>query len=189
MKKHPHKGRVEKIMTGVKFIELKVERLTKEVIAPYGEIIGQTGTKPAIDNEDMSFTPGLSYLELANKGGMFSFLDIKRPRPFICENLERHINCTEALMPLGGQSICVVALSKDMKDPKSAVDINSAKAIIMDGSLAVNLKIGPWHWIPYPISQRASFVVVFEKDTHIEDLEIIDLKKDYNVSLKFILEK
>jgi ureidoglycolate hydrolase len=176
-------------MTDVKTIELKVERLTVKTIAPYGEIIGQIGAKKAIDNEDMSFAPGLSNLELANKGGMFSFLDIKRPRPFICENLERHLNCTEALIPLGGQSICVLALSKDMKDPKSPVDFNSVKAVIMDGSLAVNLKIGAWHWIPYPLSERASFVVVFEKDTHTEDLEIVDLKKDYNVSLKFILEK
>jgi ureidoglycolate hydrolase len=176
-------------MADVKVIELKVERLTSKAVAPYGEIIGQIGAKPAIDNEDMSFYPGLSNLGLTRKGGMFSFLDIKRPRPFICENFERHINCTEALMPLGGQSICVFALSKDMKDPKSPVDINSAKAFIMDGTLAVNLKIGAWHWIPYPISESASFVVVFEKDTHLEDLEIIDLKKDFNVSYKLILEK
>ncbi|MHB8277965.1 MAG: ureidoglycolate lyase [Candidatus Humimicrobiaceae bacterium] len=176
-------------MADVKVIELKVERLTREVIAPYGEIIGQIGAKPDIDNEDMSFFPGLSNLELTHNGGMFSFLDIKRPRPFICENFERHVNCTEALIPLGGQSICVFALSKDMKDPKSPVDFNSAKAFFMDGSLAVNLKIGAWHWIPYPISEKASFVVVFEKDTHKKDLEIIDLKKDYKVSLKLILEK
>jgi ureidoglycolate lyase len=176
-------------MADTKVIELKVERLTAEAFASYGEIIGRTGARPAIDNEDMSFSPGLSNLELSHKGGMFSFLDIKKPRPFICENLERHINCTEALIPLCGQSICVVALSKDMKDPKSVVDLNSTKAFFMDGSLAVNLKIGTWHWLPYPISSKAGFVVVFEKDTHMEDLEIIDLKKDYHVSLKLVLEK
>ena len=59
-------------MADVKVIELKVERLTVKAIAPYGEIIGQTGSKKAIDNEDMSFSPGLSYLELAHKDGMFS---------------------------------------------------------------------------------------------------------------------
>jgi ureidoglycolate hydrolase len=176
-------------MNNVKVIELKVERLTGKAIAPYGEIIGKPAAKPAIDNDDMSFSPGESKLELAHKGGMFSLLQIKRPRPFICENLERHLNCTEALIPLCGQTICVVALSKDMKDPKSPIDINSAKAFIMDGTLAVNLKVGAWHWIPYPISESASFVVVFEKDTHVEDLEIVDLKKDYNVSLQFILEQ
>jgi ureidoglycolate hydrolase len=176
-------------MSNVKVIELKVERLTNKAIAPYGEIIGKPAAKPAIDNDDMSFSPGISYLELAHKDGIFSLLYVKRPRPFICENLERHLNCTEALIPLGGQSICIVALSKDMKDPKSPVDINSAKAFIMDGTLAANLKVGVWHWVPYPISESANFVVVFEKDTHLEDLEIIDLKKDYNVSLKFILEK
>jgi ureidoglycolate lyase len=176
-------------MADIKVIELKVERLSKKVFAPYGEIIGLIGAKPDIDNDDMSFSPGLSYLELAHAGGMFSFLHMKKPRPFICENLERHLNCTEALIPLGGQTIGVFALSKDMKDPKSPVDFNGAKAFIMDGSLAVNLKVGAWHWLPYPISETASFVVVFEKDTHKKDLEIIDLKKDYNVSLKLTLEK
>jgi len=176
-------------MADTKVIELKVERLTVKAFASYGEIIGRTDSKPAVDNDDMSFSPGISNLELAHKGGMFSLLDIKRPRPFICENLERHINCTEALIPLEGQSICVVALSKDMKDPKSVVDLNSAKAFFMDGTLAVNLKIGAWHWLPYPISQKASFVVVFEKDTHKEDIEIIDLKKDHGISLKLVLEK
>ncbi|MEI7616178.1 MAG: ureidoglycolate lyase [Actinomycetota bacterium] len=176
-------------MSDIKVVEIKVERLTAEFIAPYGEIMGHIGVKPAIDNEDMSFTPGLSYTGLTKKDGMFSLLHIKRPRPFICENLERHLNCTEALVPIGGQSINVVALSKDMNDPKSPIDIDSARAFIMDGTLAVNFKAGAWHWIPYAFSDSASFVVVFERDTHVEDLEIVDLKKDYNVSLKFILEK
>ena len=176
-------------MSDVKVIEIKVEKLTAQAISPYGEIIGRTDSKPAIDNEDMSFAPGLSNLELSHKGGMFSFLDIKKQRPFICENLERHINCSEALIPLDGQSICVLALSKDMTDPKSLVEISSAKAFFMDGTLAVNLKKGAWHWLPYPVSQTAGFVIVFEKETHMEDLEIIDLKKDYDISLKLVLEK
>lgn len=176
-------------MEKLKVMELKVSRLDKKTFAPYGEIIGPQKVKADLENDDIGFYPGISYIELTKQGGMFSWLEVKKPREFICENLERHLNCSESMIPFGGCSICVVALSEDMKDPKSSVDVDSIKAFFMDGSLAVNLKKGAWHWIPYPISEKASFIVVFEKETHKKDLEIIDLKKDYNVSVKLILEK
>jgi ureidoglycolate hydrolase len=120
---------------------------------------------------------------------MFSWMDVRRQRKFICENLERHINCTECIIPIDGSSICVVTLSENMEDPKSPVSLESMKAFFMDGSLAINLKKAVWHWIPYPISEKASFILVFGEETSKKDLEIIDLKKDYNLSVKLILEK
>jgi ureidoglycolate hydrolase len=176
-------------MENLKVIELKVERLDKKNFAPYGEIIGPQKAKADLENDDIAFYPGISHIELTKQGGMFSWLEVKKPRKFICENLERHINCTESMIPFGGSSICVVALSKNMNDTNSPVDAGSIRAFFMDGSLAVNLKKGAWHWIPFPISEKASFIVVFEKETHKKDLEIIDLKKDYNLSVKLIFEK
>lgn len=176
-------------MEKLKVMELKVNQLDKKAFAPYGEIVGPQKVKPCLENDDFAFYPEISDIELTKHGGMFSWLDLKRSRQFICENFERHLNCSEALIPFAGSSICVVALSENMEDPKSPVALDSIKAFFMDGSLAVNFKKGTWHWLPFPISEKASFIVVFEKETHNKDLEIIDLKKNYNLSVKFILEK
>jgi len=176
-------------MEKLKVIELKVSRLDKKAFEPYGEIVGPQKGKPDLENDDIDFYPQISNMELSKPFGGVCWLDVKRSRQFICENLERHLKCTEAFIPFGGSSIFVVALSENMKDPKSPVAIDSIKAFFMDGSLAVNLKKGAWHWIPFPISEKASFIIVFEKETHKNDLEIIDLKKNYNLSVKLILEK
>lgn len=176
-------------MKNLNLIELKVERLDKNNFAPYGEIIGSQKVKADLENEDIAFYPGVSNIELTKNGGMLSWLEIKKPREFICENLERHLNCTECLIPFGGSSIIVTALSKNINDPKSPFDIESSKAFFIDGSTAINFKKGVWHWAPFPISLKAFFIVVFEKETHINDLEIIDLKKDYSTTIKLMLEK
>jgi len=176
-------------MEKLKVIELKVNQLDKKTFTPYGEILGPQKVKPYLENDDIDFYPGISNIELTKQNGTFFWLDVKRSRQFICENLERHLNCSEAFIPFSGSSIFVVALSENMKDPKSPVDFNSLKAFFLDGSRAVNLKIGTWHWIPFPTSEKASFIGIFENDTHKTNLEIIDLKKNYNVSVKLILEK
>ncbi len=172
-----------------KVIELKVNRLDKKAFEPYGEIIGPQKGKPELETDDIDFYPQIGNMELSKPFGGFCWLEVKRPRQFICENLERHLKCTEAFIPFSGSTIFVIALSENMKDPKSPIAIDSIKAFFMDGSLAVNLKKGVWHWIPFPISDKASFIIVFEKETHKEDCEIVDLKEKYNLSVKLILEK
>lgn len=178
-----------KNMEEIKVMEIKINRLNKKAFAPYGEIIGPQKVKPDVENDDLVFYAGLSDIELTKQGGIFCWLDIKRSRQFICENLERHLKCSETFIPFVGSSIFVVGLSENIKDIRSPIDVESIKAFFIDGSLAVNVKKGVWHWLPFPITEKASFILVIEKETHIKDLEIIDLKKNYNLSVKPILEK
>ncbi len=111
------------------------------------------------------------------------WLEIKQPRPFVSEAFERHTTTTEALIPLTGQSIVVFGLSENMGDTSSPIDYSSIKAFIIDGTKAVNIKKGVWHDLPFLLSEKADFIVIFEKETHVKDLEVVKLKENIELIL------
>ena len=167
-----------------KIIETKVNFLDEKSFSSYGEVIGFKEKEPEISDNDLAYWPSISEIKLSNDIGQISLLELKRKRQFVCNNFERHMNCSEAHFPLVGQSIVLLALDNNIEDPSSGLDTGSIKAFIMDGSKAINIKKGIWHCLPFPVSKNALIAIVFEKDTHINDVEIYNIKKRNNLSVK-----
>jgi len=44
-----------------------------------------------------------------------------------------------------------------------------------------------WHWLPYPLSTKASFILLFKKGTPEEDLQVVNLNEEFGLSIKIIL--
>jgi ureidoglycolate lyase len=44
-----------------------------------------------------------------------------------------------------------------------------------------------WHWLPYPLSTKASFILLFKKGTPEEDLQIVNLNEGFGLSIKIVL--
>jgi ureidoglycolate hydrolase len=163
-------------------MKVKVQMLDSKSFSPYGDVIGSQDSKPAIAEPMIKFWPGVSDIKLTSDIAQLHWLEI-RPRPFMSESFERHTNTTEGLFPMAGQSIVVFALSTDMDDLNSPVDYSTIKAFILDGTKAINLKKGVWHDIPFLLTDKADFVVLFEKETHEKDLEVIKLKEKIELIL------
>jgi ureidoglycolate hydrolase len=163
-------------------MKVKVQMLDSNSFAPYGDVIGPQSGKPAISEPVIEFWPGISDIELTSNIAQLHWLEI-RPRPFTSQSLERHIQTSEGLFPMTGQSIVVFALSEDMDDVSSPVDYSTIKAFILDGTRAINLKKSVWHDLPFLLTEKAEFVVLFEKETHEKDLEIIELKEKVELIL------
>jgi ureidoglycolate hydrolase len=70
-----------------------------------------------------------------------------------------------------------------MDDIKSPVDYSTIKAFILDGTRAINLKKGVWHDLPFLLTEKAEFIVLFEKETHEKDLEVVELKEKVELIL------
>ncbi len=157
-------------------MKVKVQMLDSRSFAPYGDVIGPQDSKPAISEPVIKFWPGVSDIELTSNIAQLHWLEIK-PRPFKSESFERHIKTSEGLFPMTGQSIVVFALSEDMDDVNSPIDYSTIKAFILVGTKAVNLKKGVWHDLPFLLTEKADFIVLFEKETHEKDLEIVKLKE------------
>ena len=163
--------------------------LNNKSFAPYGTIIGPQDSKPSVSNSKLDFWLGTDEIKLNNGIGQICWLEVKYQHSFICDSLECHMNSSEALIPMLGQSIIVVGLSEVKSDSGSLPDVKSIKAFFIDGTNGVNFKPGVWHWLPYPLSKRAHFALVFKKGTPDEDLWIIDLSKELDLSIKLVLEK
>jgi len=173
----------------VEKIEVKVKSLSSKSFAPYGTIIGSKESKPTFSNSELDLWFGIDDIKLNSGIAQICWLEVKSRRPFICDKLECHMNCSETLIPMSGQSILVVGLSKGKPSYDSLPDVKSIEAFFIDGTKGVNLKPEVWHWLPYPLSERANFALVLKKDTPEEDLRIIDLNKELDLSITLVLEK
>jgi len=118
----------------MKLVEIKIEELTGESFKPYGEIIGVPHTKPDFSNDELCW------------------LNVKSRRPFVCNNFECHINTSEAMIPVLGQSVVVVALPDNNSVSSNLPDPKSIKAFFIDGSKGFNFKPKVWHCLIYLLS-------------------------------------
>lgn len=55
--------------------------------------------------------------------------------------------------------------------------IETVKAFKLEKGKGILLYKGTWHWLPYPLAEKARLLVVFQQGTADYDLEIKDLKK------------
>ena len=76
----------------MKLVEIKIEELTGESFKPYGKIIDVPHTKPDFSNDKLDFWCGIDEIKIDKGVGRFCCLNVKSRRPFLCNNLECHIN-------------------------------------------------------------------------------------------------
>lgn len=171
----------------MKLVEIKIEELTGESFKPYGEIIDVPHTKPDFSNDELDLWCGIDEVKIDKGVSQFCWLNVKSQRPFLCNNLECHINTSEAMIPVLGQSVLVVALPDNKSVSSNLPDPKSIKAFFVDGSKGFNFKPQVWHWLPYPLSTKASFILLFKKGTPEEDLQIVNLNEELGLSIKIIL--
>lgn len=172
----------------MKRVEIKIEELTEESFKPYGNIVDVPKRKPDYSNDDSDLWCEISEVKANQAAYQFCWLDVKRQRPFLCNHLECHLSTSETMIPISGQSIVVAALPAELNAASlSLPDPKSMKAFFIDHSKGFIFKPRVWHWLPYPLSKKASFILLFKKGTPEEDLKIIDLNKELDLSIKIVL--
>lgn len=136
------------------------EPLTPEAFAPFGQVISTEPHEAAIavrDGEEWVMNV-LSY-------------DYE---PLVCDQLNAHHRATQMLVPLGGQpALLIVAPPGTVFATRAALD--QVRAFVLDGSAAINLGHGTWHWGPHPIGAHVDLLNLqgrgFPTDNEITHLE------------------
>lgn len=167
-------------------ITLKVKNLNQKYFSQYGKILGPQDGVPSSSNELFDIWVGVD--EIISRVGVpkLSWFNVKPKRDFICKKIERHLESSETIIPMHGQSIMIVGLSKN-SNPEEQLDLGTINAFYLDGTRGINFKPGVWHWIPYPLSDEASFILVRGDEINKKDCEIIDLKEKMNLELNIVL--
>jgi ureidoglycolate lyase len=150
----------------MKDVTLKVQELTEEAFAPYGQYVRTDQQKPAFEGELFNFWNKLSILDLksVSVGLVRSF-----PRKEMVNTaFEQHAKTTETLIPADGEIILVLA-EPDSSDT-TKINLDTVKAFRLKAGDAVVLHRNTWHFAPLVKGRAVKTWVIFEEDTPDNDL-------------------
>lgn len=152
--------------------KLEVNFLTNISFADYGHLISNENIEPTMKENAFTFWDDMAEMNIEGKTG-FGILEVnKRSKDFT--NLERHVKTEEIFFALDADVIVLVGKATPNQE---VPDIETVKAFKLEKGKGIFLFIGTWHWLPYPLAEKARLLVVFQQGTVDYDLEIKDLKK------------
>jgi ureidoglycolate lyase len=127
------------------------EPLTPEAFAPFGHLLSPEGR----EREPIGLYGGTKDVY---RGGL---IDSDRPvewlitrsrlRPFRVAYLERHLELTQAFIPLGGDPIIVVVARADAREQDAMPALEELHAFIVPGNCGAQIHRGVWHEPPFPL--------------------------------------
>jgi ureidoglycolate lyase len=128
---------------------VRVEPLTVEAFAPFGDVLGLNGerVKDGYGGTVQSYHPGLFESDVPVEFSVSRF----RLRPFIVVWLERHFQITQTFIPLGGQPVIMAVAAPGARLEKDTPAPEEIHAFTLTGDVAVNLHRGTWHEPPLPL--------------------------------------
>jgi ureidoglycolate lyase len=149
--------------------QVRVEQLTAEAFAPFGDVIA-LGQRP----------PDFVGTGLGTEGWNVNFFAASSVRVALIHGpyhgmrfskLERHRNVTQSFIPLGG-SPAVIAFAEptDADDPTAVPDPGQVRAFLIDGTQGYLMKRGTWHSLDrHPLYRRGcEFVILTDQATQTE---------------------
>jgi len=159
--------------------ELEVNPLTNKNFADYGYLINNENIEPKIKENTFTFWDDLAEMNIEGKTG-FAILEVnKRNKNFT--NLERHVKTEEVFFTIDKDVVVLVGKATPNQE---VPEIETVKAFKLENGKGVLLYKGTWHWLPYPLAEKARLLVVFQQGTADHDLEIKDLKKLKRVTFR-----
>ena len=161
--------------------KIKVENLTKEAFAPYGEYYKMDApTGYPLTGEIHRFFPDRVTTYSSGKLS-FSPILVKKPEVMKITAAEYHTTTAELILPLHDDMIIHVA------EPSAGVPIPQyTKAFLVPKNTLVKMNACVWHLAPLPANcDELCAMIILPECTYINDCIVVDLKEDE----QFIIEK
>ena len=139
--------------------KLKVEPLTKEAFAGFGQVIETEGSKHfMINNGSTERYHRLAEVELgrADDKAIISIFRANRLEyPLAIKMLERHPQGSQAFVPMQGQRFLIV-----VAPPAGTPSANEIRAFISNGRQGVNYGMGVWHHPILALEDASDYLIV-----------------------------
>lgn len=153
-------------------MNLKIEELTVESFAPFGEVIHQ----PARDRDAQG--PGWTWwgenhvMAGGDRNYAIGYLDLQ-PAELSFNWAERHMHSDELLIPMGGDCLVYVGPPEYPKEPSRLPDLEHFRVFRLRPGQGVLLGKGVWHGAPLALDKPLNVTVLLLKDTGKIDLHIV----------------
>ncbi len=159
--------------------KIKIEPLTQEAFAPFGDII-EAGEKPTmmINQGKCGRHHDLAKLDFAGGGrAAISVFECQSySLPLTLELVERHPLGSQAFVPLNEEPFLVIVAEDDDGKP-----INP-KAFVTKSGQGVNYHRGTWHGVLTPLAGETQYFAVVDRVGEGDNLEEHWFETPYQVS-------
>jgi len=153
-------------------MKLKIEDLTVEAFAPFGEVI----TQPARAHDAQG--PGWMWwgenhtMVGGDRNYAIGYLDLT-PAELSFNWAERHMQSDELLIPMGGDCLVYVGPPDYPKEPTRLPDLERFRVFRLREGQGVLLGRGVWHGAPMALDKHLNVAVLLLKDTGNVDGHVV----------------
>jgi hypothetical protein len=146
-----------------------------------GQAVTCPSREPTFKADILSYWDGIASWKISGETGI-GWFELKR-RPFIGEEVERHVLTPEALLCFRGAAACLIGKPKNPEllneEDFQAFHIEPGQGIIFPPEV--------WHALPFPVTEKAVFWVIFRKGTAQGDLQVINLRQERSFEFQIVL--
>ena len=169
---------MDAVKTDVTVRPIKVNLLTPESFAPFGQVIAPM-------EDGVLFGPNDAQLELSR--GTPRFYIMRLPRKGLrFRQITRHRQVTQCLASVGGKPwFIAVAPPHKLDDPNAQPVLEDIKAFKIPGNVAIKLHRGSWHAGPFFEDDEISFFNLELADTNEADHQNCYLDRTYGTAFEF----
>ena len=155
-----------------KIHKLKIEPMTEESFAPYGEIID-----PQDHPSDHRIIAALPY----HADGRTTLGTLWQPQEGLtfCQ-MERHFGVTQSFIQLSGSPAVVAVSAITDSDPLAIPEPDQIRAFLIDPNKGFSLKVGTWHSLNrYILSPPGASFAIINSDPN--PTQMVDYQENYTV--------
>jgi ureidoglycolate lyase len=157
---------------------LKVEPLSAEAFAPFGNVIEAGQKQPVMINEGTTERyHGLAKIDVSDNGGqplLNIFRGTPRPQPIEIRMMEKHPLGSQAFMPLFGQDFYVVVAK-----PSDELNLDDLRCFLAKAGQGVNYAKGVWHHPLLVLDNVNDFLVIDRGGEGNNLIEVFFEKSDF----------
>jgi len=146
-------------------------RRLSEFPTHWGQVVQLPRGEPMFESEILSYWDAIASFQMDGETGI-GWFELSR-RAFRGNEVECHTSTQEALLCFQGAAICLVG------EPVAPEQItpSSFHAYTIEAGEGFIFAPGTWHALPYPLTDKAVFWVIFKKGTPQEDLDVLNLEE------------
>jgi ureidoglycolate lyase len=137
---------------------LKTQTLTAEAFAPFGVVLSPSGRhRLPINTYGDKLNLYRESFESDQPIEWFIVQGIKRDMQALF--LERHMQLTQAFIPMNGDPLVTIVARPDAREENGMIAFDEMQAFLVPGNAAFQVHRGTWHENPFPLKDNQWFLV------------------------------
>jgi ureidoglycolate lyase len=140
------------------FKTLKLQTLTSEAFAPFGVVLSPIG-RDRLPINTYGDKLNLYRESFASDQPIEWFMVHGVRRDMQALFLERHMQLTQAFIPMNGDALVTIVARPDAREENGMIAHDEMHAFIVPGDAAIQIHRGTWHENPFPLKDNQWFLV------------------------------